>query len=140
MAGRAKLPTSPRSFDFQSCQHVVTRKLQSANQRPCLPHVCVPAYTCHNERARTMRLSALGSARANRCTENLSHVHVLTTSRYSLSCVRPAAAPHSCSTKRSKPFKEATAPTRTLPLRHQCCEPVTRSPRPLPSLAQHPLA
>ena len=54
--------------------------------------------------------------------------------------MRPAAAPHSCSTKRSKPFKEATAPTRTLPLRHQCCEPVTRSPRPLPSLAEHPRA
>ena len=71
-------------------------------------HMSASRLTHVNERARTMRLSALSSARAKRSTENLSRFYVLTTSRYSLSCVRPAAAPHSCSTKRSKPFKEAT--------------------------------
>ena len=80
-------------------------------------HMSASRLTHVNERARTMRLSALSSARAKRSTENLSRFYVLTTSRYSLSCVRSryssscvrlAAAPHSCSTKRSKPFKEAT--------------------------------
>ena len=70
-------------------------------------HMSASRLTRVNERARTMRLSALSSARAKRSTENLSRVFVFTTSRYSLSCVRLAAAPHSCSTKRSKPFNES---------------------------------
>ena len=73
-----------------------------------------------SESARSKDIRARAhSTRAKRCSTSLSSYFVLTTLSSVKVCVRPAAAPHSPYTKRSKPFLEATAPTRTFPWRHQ---------------------
>ena len=80
----------------------------------CSPQVCDWGATCLRPglqvsmSARRIRRDALSSARAKRCAENLSQGLAYLLLHVMLSWVRPAAAPHSCSTKRSKPFKEAT--------------------------------